>query len=146
MSNPEAEIVAQLSASLERLEKTDDAPSSSQNLASLDEPMQPGDPYEPLRAKAELMEFFNIPAWARTSTEVDTKISAIMEWAQAEAGQYAMFEGRQTEMADVLRSINDRLRMMGATRDEDKLNRLWLFAKIHSQRRTLDQREEALYG
>ena len=99
-------------------------------------------PLDPIRAKSQLMEFFDIPAWVRSAPEVQTQLDTVIEWASNEA----KYVSDNPTMADVLRVINDQLRVMGAQVQTDKLKRLWLFAKIRGQRRLLDERERGLYG
>jgi len=137
----EEQIRAQLSAALDKLER---AEAEKNAPVEYDEPESaPNEtPLDPIRAKFELYEFFDVPAWARNSPEVQGQVEGIIAWASDEA----KYLSENPTLADMLQVINDQLRIMGARSQPDKVRRLWQFTKIRQQRKLLEQKERGLYG
>lgn len=137
----EAEIVAQLQAALAKLDKPVETPAPSVPEEVETDPFHQL-PLDPIKAKHELMEFFDIPAWNRSSSDVDTRIAAVLDWATTEAG----FLTERPDLSDILKAINDRMRIMGIYNRDDRLNRMWRFTKIQRAHQLLIEKERALNG
>lgn len=131
-------IAAQLAEKLTKTEPVPDAYPADKPEADPDALHDPQVQIDATVAKAQLMEFFDIPGWARTSPEVQQRIGAILEWARSES--------QTGEMADILRVINDQMTVMGLRFKEERLQKLVQFIRIRQQRRLLEERERALYG
>lgn len=134
----EDEIAAKLAAALDP-----PAPTTAPELPAEPEPKQDEAfhdnlPLETVVDKMKLHDYFEVPALARRSAEVETQLNRILDWARDES--------KSSEYSDLLRVISDQERIMGIKLKDNRMTKLFQYVTINSQRKRLMEAERALYN
>lgn len=95
-------------------------------------------PLDNMVLRSTTMDMLNIPVGARSSAETLTQVDSILRWASENAPD--------KELGTLLETIQRQVRMMGAQLKEDKVQRLYRYVRLNSQRLAVETQMKALYG
>lgn len=132
----ENQIAQQVQKNLPQVE----APSSDPApvVAEDTEPLHNNLPLENMVLEQKLFDYFNVNRGSRNSVETKQQLQSIINWAKENT--------TSTEMTDLINTIMHQERMMGIQLKDDRLFRLYRFAKLNQQRLMLEDQMKALYG
>lgn len=95
-------------------------------------------PLQNMLLEQQLFDHFNIGRGARQSVEVKEQLQAVISWAKDNASG--------ADVTDIMNAILHQENMMGVQLREDKLFRVYKFARLNQQRLSLENQMKALYG
>jgi glucose/arabinose dehydrogenase len=134
----EDEVAAKLAATVDPPTTAPELPSDPKPEPREDEAFHDNLPLETVMDKMKLQDYFEVPALARRSAEVETQLNRIVDWARDEA--------RSSDYADILRVISDQERIMGIKLKDNRMTKLFQYVTINSQRKRLMEAERALFN
>lgn len=134
----EQQIVEQVRQNLPKV----DTPSPD-DATVITETTEPGDlhnnlPLQNMILEQQLFDHFNVGRGARQSPEIKQQLATVMEWVKDNANG--------AEVTDYLNALLHQETLMGIHLKEDKLFRIYKFAKLNQQRLSVENQMKALYG
>ena len=136
--NNEKQIAQKLEATINTPE-----PTQVENIETTTEP-QPIEafsnnlPLDNMVAKYQVMELLNIPHTQMQSAETVDHIEYLMRWA--------LENSPSNDISDILETISRQSRTMGIQFSQDRLERLYRYAKLSNQRKALEIQMRSLNG
>lgn len=94
-------------------------------------------PLDNMVLRRTTMEMLGVPTMQMMSTEMQDKTNYVLRWA--------LENSQSNEMADILEVLSRQTRMMGIAMKEDRLERLYRYAKLNNQRKSVEIQMRGLY-
>lgn len=95
-------------------------------------------PLDNMVLRRTTMEMLGVPTMQMMSSEIQDKTNYVLRWA--------LESSQSNEMADILDVLSRQTRMMGIAMKEDRLERLYRYAKLNNQRKALEIQMRGLNG
>lgn len=95
-------------------------------------------PLDNMVLRQQTMDFLNVPTGSRSSTDTISQVDAILRWAGENS--------TSKEVNDLLTTIHQQIRMMGANLKDNKVQLLYRYVKLNSQRLAIETQMRALHG
>lgn len=95
-------------------------------------------PLDNMLLKQQVFDLLQVSPFTRSSTESQNYVETIARWATENTST--------NELADVLKTIQQQIRGMGWQLKADKIQKLYRYVKLNSQRVAIETQMGALYG
>lgn len=128
--NNESEIASKIRANVNSSSATDESTGINDTAVSDPEFMHNNLPLDSMVLRRTTMEMLGVSNMQMMSTENQDKTNYIIRWA--------LENSQSNEMSDILETISRQIRMMGIIVKEDKLDRLYRYAKLNNQRKAIE--------